>query len=361
LIISKVEALEYLARAREASSSVEWIDSHISPFEVIFNKFHYAFSKQKGLASIDDSQYSPPSVGPLRIDHESVQTIPSTMKMELNTLSAFLYKSAYAHIGPKVLEDQMTLSGIKRCLLLPVLHPDSDGTKEMDLVAGIYGNDERFMLGFCVPNDIANSDLVKELNAVVSRYGIKAIKAHPNITGINLGTEAGKERIEAILAACSITGLPLFIHGGMSPVTMNPTSRSYACLDNLSDINWARATTPIVISHAGIYGATAAEINGDLLDKLRKMLDINELMSIDLAGLDFSVLCRIFRVIDTKRIVFGSDFHYFTQWGGVVKVLRALSSVFPEYEDRLQDIMSRNPKRLFFGGHRKCGAQLKLT
>lgn len=343
MIIAKEEILRYLACARELQCESPWIDAHVSPFEVIFNSFQYRPNSYKeGIYSIDNSSYNPPSVGPLRVEADLTRGRIEQTKQETGHLSTFLYRKVYAHIGSGVLGDQMKLSGIHRSLLLPVLHPESNGETEMELVNRCYGQDERFLLGYCIPNQIENTDIISNIKSAISRYKIKAIKVHPNITGINLSLPAGKARIEAILHACQEADLPLIIHGGVSPVIKNSANRGFSSLPNLARINWGITKKPVVISHAGMMGASPIEIENDLLSPLKSILSSNYHVMIDISALSLSALCLILKKISPERIVFGSDFYYFSQWGAIAKLLHAIKLTSTQIEDRFLQIVARN-------------------
>jgi hypothetical protein len=351
MIIAKEEALNILACARELQDGSPWIDIHVSPFEVIFNAFRYVPNpSQDGIFSLDNSAYKAPSVGPLRLEADLKKAVNESRQQEASRMSILLYRQAYAHIGPRVLGDQMKLSGISQSLLLPVFQPESSGNEEMELVHRLYGGDGRFLLGYCIPNSIANADIVSNIKAAISRYEIKAIKLHPNITGIDLSTPVGKRRVEAILAACQEAGLPLVVHGGISPVIKNPMTGKYSSSLNLSQINWSITTKPVVISHAGMMGASLAEIENELLPYLKLILSRHDHIMIDISALELTALCLVLKNVDPGRIVFGSDFYYFSQWGAIVKLLHALKLLFSQFEDRFIKIVARNPAKVIQKG-----------
>jgi lipid-A-disaccharide synthase-like uncharacterized protein len=270
-----------------------------------------------------------------------------TREEELN-LSVMLYRKAFAHIGPRVLGDQMALSHIDRAVLLPVLHPESEGDEEMDLINTVYGGDKRLILGYCVPNKVANHEIKKHILSAVARYNTQLVKIHPNITGINLSAAAGRERIAAIFSACSEIRLPVVIHGGISPVIKNPELKDYASLKNLAAFDWKAVDFPVVISHAGMMGAGLHEIQNELLSVLKTILSSNERVLIDISGLDLSALKFILANIETERIVFGSDFYYFSQWGSIVKLLYAIKSIFRNFEEIFLQVVSSNSAKYFF-------------
>lgn len=350
MIVPKNELLNDLACARRLQDGSPWMDVHIHPFEVIFNSLRYGPDPSHGgVFGIDHMRYKPPSVTPLRMESDAGNVPDAVPHQDANRISALLYRKLYSHIGPGVLGDQMELSGIGKCLLLPVLQPESSGNEEMELVTGLYGGDDRFMIGYCIPNHVRPADIANDIRSAIARYGIKAIKLHPNLTGIDLGTSGGRERIEAVLQGCQDLSLPLVVHGGLSPVIKNPRARAYSSLSNLSLIDWGMTTRPVVFSHAGLMGASLQEIESDLMPAVKRILRAHSHVLIDISALDFSALCLVLKAVDPQRIVFGSDSFYFSQWGAIIKLFRALKRSFPSFEERFLRIVSLNAGRYLWG------------
>jgi predicted TIM-barrel fold metal-dependent hydrolase len=354
MILPKEEVLKYLDCVKSLQKVCPLIDIHVSPFEVIFNSFHYVPSPYyEGVHSLDSGRYRPPSVGPLKVEARLSKSSAERHDSVPAKLSLMLYRQFYAHIGPRVLGDHMRLSGISRSLLLPVVHADSDGEEQFRLMFKIYSEDRRFILGYCIPNTVSNKDILPVVKAAVSKYRIGAIKLHPNITEINLSAAGGKKRVENILEACRVTGLPLIIHGGISPVLKNRNSRGYASLSNLRQIDWSITSAPVVISHAGIMGHSLHEIS-DLMPLLRGILSTHSSVMVDISALDLSALCLVLEKIDRDRIVFGSDAFYFPQWSAVVKLLHALKATVSDTEEAFIKIAGENPAQNVFREQELC-------
>ena len=354
MILPKEEVLKYLACVKSLQKVCPLIDIHVSPFEVIFNSFHYVPNPQyEGVHSLDSGRYRLPSVGPLRVKTHPPEFPGERHECVPAKLSLMLYRKFYAHIGPRVLSDHMRLSGISRSLLLPVVQTDSDGEEQFRMMFKIYSGDERLILGYCIPNTVSNKDILPVVKAAVSKYRIGAIKLHPNITEINLSKVAGKKRVENILESCGVTGLPLVIHGGLSPVLKNPNSRGYAALSNLCQIDWSITSAPVVISHAGMMGHSLCEIS-DLMPLLRCILSTHSNVMVDISALDLGALCLILEKVERDRIVFGSDAFYFPQWSAVVKLLHALKATVSDTEEAFIKIAGENPAQNVFREQELC-------
>ncbi len=353
MIVPKNDALKDLSLARKLLLSSCGTDIHVSPYEVIFNSFRYSpNSLDEGVFSIDDSRYQTPLVGPLRVDSDPTRPLTDQERLKSSALSIFLYRKVYSHIGPKVISDQMELSGISRCLLLPVVQPDSNGQEEMAFVHQIYGSEDSFLLGYCVPLVVPIPELGTQIQAAIERYDIRALKIHPNITGINPSSASGLKRIETILEICNTVQLPLVVHGGRSPVIKDPRAAEYASLTNLARIDWGITKTPVMISHAGMMGRSPDEIENIEWPHFEKILQTYDNIMVDISALDLSALRIILERIDTGRILFGSDCLYFSQWGGIVKLMQALRLASFPLDEAFLRIVSRNASRFLSSGEK---------
>lgn len=343
MILSKEEIVKYLDCVKNLGKNYPLIDLHVSPFEVIFNEFQYFPNpKYKGIFSMQSAQYKPPSIEPLRIDSPRGKSLLKKNKTVPVNLSLMLYRKFYAHIGPKVLLASMSLSGISKCLLLPVVQPNSDGEEQHRMMFNIYKDDDRFLFGYCIPNTVNNKEILETVKNAHKKYEIKGIKLHPNIQKINLSTKKGTKRIENILEACRVANLPLVIHGGISQVIRNKNSQCYATLGNLSQFDWSITHTPVIISHAGLIGYSHLEIR-DLIQQLKRVLSTYNNVMIDISALDVSALHTVLNHIDINRIVFGSDAFYFPQWSAVVKLFYTLRKISPHPERDFIKIAYQNP------------------
>jgi predicted TIM-barrel fold metal-dependent hydrolase len=233
-------------------------------------------------------------------------------------------------------------------LLLPVA-PSSGGIKsQMRAMAKMFGNDRRFLMGCSIPNSIGSKEISKFVTQMVNQFDIKAIKLHPNITGIDLRSRIGKERVENILCACGESGLPLIIHGGRSPIVRNPVAASYSSIDNLESINWGKTGETVVIAHAGSYSCDLHETEQEVLPRLKKMLSLYANLMVDVSALEIDALLAVLKNIPIDRILFGSDALYESQWSSMVKVLYALSETTSHIEEQFIQIASINPSKYIF-------------
>jgi predicted TIM-barrel fold metal-dependent hydrolase len=217
----------------------------------------------------------------------------------------------------------------------------------MVLMNDIFGGDERFELGYCVPNEVDLESIDLKIKENVRRYGIKILKIHPNITEINLDSILGVERVETILESSQKNKLKVIVHGGRSPILKNEGAVSFATMKNLEKIDWSITSEAVTIAHAGAFGCDTLEIKGEVLPKLKKMLAKYDNLYVDLSGIEFGDLCLILKSLDTDRIVFGSDSFYEYQWKGLVRLFAALQTSSSRVEESFLKICSLNYSHLF--------------
>ena len=99
-----------------------------------------------------------------------------------------LVRKLYRHTGPRVLGDHMALAGIDRALLLPVAPASGTNDGEMDALEEMFGDDPRFLFAVSVPNSVATGGIAGFIARAVSTRRVRAVKLHPAITGIDLGS-----------------------------------------------------------------------------------------------------------------------------------------------------------------------------
>jgi GNAT superfamily N-acetyltransferase len=213
----------------------------------------------------------------------------------------------------------------------------------------MFGGDERFLFGYCVPNDIQNDQVEKDVRHVVAEYDVRVLKIHPSVTGIDLGRREGIDRVEALLDAAGKCGLKTIIHGGMSPDCTDSQSVSYGTINNLQVIDWSITPETVVIAHGGCYGHSPDDACGNIIPGMVKLFQRHDNLSIDTSGVGFDVLCHLLKCFDLERILFGSDALYEKQWVAIVRLWQALQRSVKMHEDALFGIVSINPGK-FFGG-----------
>ncbi|MBE0575207.1 MAG: amidohydrolase family protein [Desulfuromonadales bacterium] len=350
-MLRAAQAEDYLSRIRQIKSVHTLVDMHVHPFEVVFNDLSYQKnSSMEGVYSSREASYSPPGIA----EERSADDLPASCRRLISETVRhrclrIAMQQLYKHTGTKVLTDHMDLSGIDQVLLLPVSRPGSSPDTQLEMMARMFGGDPRFLFGYSVPNAVNYDDLSAVIATAVERYGIKAIKIHPAITGIDPKTPSGRARIEKILVACHENGLSVIIHGGRSPDVVTPVSADFGELARLELVDWSLTDTAVVIAHAGVYGYEQVQIE-PVVKTLRRILERHDNVMIDLSAVQHATLCRLLKEISADRIVFGSDSLYFPQWRCLAALYHALEETCAGAEESFLKIASTNPQRIIMEG-----------
>ncbi len=346
--MDKLSVKKTIDLVKEIKGSNAFYDVHVHPFEVMFNPLTYNSSPlKKGVFSTGSTMYTPPDYCSLNL-RNSENMLDKEFDPNLKSKVMLLQsRQIYAHTGPGVLTAEMDLCAIDKSFLLPVVRENETGNGQLQMIQKLFGSDERFFLGYCLPNDIPNSKIADNVNRIVKKYGIKVLKIHPAVTGLDLSSQAGSERVEAILNAADNAKLKVIIHGGKSPECPNSEAISYGTIEKLQHIDWSITSEAVVIAHSGCYGYSAKEVQELVLPVMEKLLNRYSHLTIDTSGIGLNTLSIIFRNIDLQRIVFGSDSLYEKQWAAMVKLWHALERSVEKPDEILLQIMSINPSSLF--------------
>jgi predicted TIM-barrel fold metal-dependent hydrolase len=344
--LDKREVRELLARVQQGRGSDPFVDVHIHPFDVIFQSLRYRRqAAQAGVYGCDDTTFVPPEVGAVRLRGP---TVPSTAWRP--AFFMLLVRRLYRHTGPRVLADQLSLAGIDHALLLPVAPATGSNEAELDVLYEMFGGDPRFTLATSVPNGVPDHAVAPFVARAVERHRARAVKLHPAITGIDLGSAPGRERAEAVLDACRRSGVSLVVHGGRSYPAVDPRAGSYASIENLAAIRWREARVPVSIAHAGCYGHGLDEMERTVLPKLDAMLSANDNLFVDVSALEHDALALVLRRVPRERLLFGSDALYESPWSAFAKLACALQLVGMDVEASIARIAGRNPSRFLCPG-----------
>lgn len=345
----------HLETAFELKKCHRFYDMHVHPYELIQNRLIYEnWIGSSDICGVAGANYLPPRPGRFHFrDTGMTRDVPENLRRKFFEMK--LHR-LYACTGPGVITDHMALCGIDRALLLPVPGVTGDFARQMEFVAGLFRDDDRFFLAGSLPNDVDTRFIDQYLSTLVRRFGILALKIHPNVTGIDLGSRAGRERIESVLQACDHLDLPLIIHGGRSSLLEHPEMGGYGVIENLISIPWQFTRTPVVIAHAGLYGLEERE-TGKALLLMMEMLRRHDNLLVDIADLPLDAVSMIVEAVDAGRILFGSDALYCAPWNMMLKLLLALSQRPSRFEERFLRIVSENPEKYIF--NRRWKAQEK--
>ncbi len=343
-----VKKLDFI---KEIKGSNSFYDVHAHPFDVFQGPFAYKPSSiHPDLFSAGGSEYTSQQIVDLNLKKHlgmECREFDQAIKDKFSLLNS---RMLYAHTGPKVFGDSMLLGGIDRVFLLPILGGDDEGSGQLRVMAGMFGGDKRFMLGYSVPNSMPNEKIAQAVSDAANDYGVKVLKIHPSLQEIDLATRAGVERVETILEASRMARVKVVIHGGLSLRCSRPEASTYGAVSNLEHVDWGITPETVVVAHAGCFGHTLDDARASILPRMGAMLEQYDNLAVDTSGIGFEVLCLVLKHIDLSRILFGSDCLYEKQWGAVVSLMCALEQTVPSPEVSLVRIASLNPASRFLGG-----------
>lgn len=342
--ISKVE--NYLLQIREIASDTLLTDCHVHPFDVMGEDVKY--TRQDGDGGIyrsGTSEYRGSAVGAIPVSRAPESDITNDLKRKM---ALFTSRRIYSHVGPGVFSDHMSLAGIGRMVLLPVHGPEEPRLGQMDLLEEMYGSDDRFSLGICVPVSVDDEDIGDFIGDMVSRDNIRVLKIHPNITGIDTTSPGGIRRIEHMLQASRDHALKVVIHGGLSPDYLAPDFFSMGSMNNLKQLDWGITDQTIIIAHAGCYGHSRSEAENSVLPVLKAVMEKNDNLVVDTSGVEVETLDLILSKVDVERILFGSDSLYFPTWKSIVVLMDLLTRKHPSPEQALVRVAGENPDKYLF-------------
>jgi predicted TIM-barrel fold metal-dependent hydrolase len=346
-MITRNQALKYLSIIHELRRECTLYDVHTHPFEIFHDESAYVRHRADvRLYVSDETDFVPPAVSDVMTDGDDrSRSVLRLFGRSAGTKTSL--KEDFRHTGPTVFERHCALSGIDQVLLLPVVRPGDSGKRRMAEMAEMFGKDSRFMLAVSLPDSVSAPDLTAYLRRALERLDVRAVKLHPNVSGIDPASPDGWERIDAILDACSTCSIPLVIHGGMSPVLKGSPAAFYGVLENLALIDWGAGGIPVIIAHAGFYGYEAESIDPGRLSALNRLLDRHEEVRVDLSGLNVKVMSMVIKNVDAERILFGSDMLYEQQWQVAVRAICAIEQSGRPVEETFIQMAGRNPSAVF--------------
>lgn len=317
-------------------------DLHAHPFEVLTDQADYAGSPgAPGLFGRGPMAYAPPAPGGIR---EVPDGSPSALGPRALLLQA---RIAYAHTGPRVFRDQMSLCGLRRSLLLPVSPPGEGAAgalARMSRLEAVFPRSPEFPRAVPLPPGIPASGLPAFLAEARERHGAAALKVHPNLSGLDLGAPQGRAALEAALSAAGQAGLPIILHAGRSP-GLEPAFRcGLGSLANLSRVDLSDPCPTVILAHGGLLGLGPGEIERDAIPLLKELVGRREGILADTSALGPSALGSLVRALPPEKLLFGSDALYHPPWRGVALLLSSLRDRSTWEEDFLA-IACRNPSR----------------
>ncbi len=328
-----------LAWARDLGRTVSFLDFHVHPFDVLTGDVAYHSNEQfEGVFSRGDLGYHAPIVDEKM---ESGETRPSSTPA---TERAFLLAARlkYAHTGSRVFADQIDAVGLSGALLLPVARTPGRAGEMLESARMMFASDSRLYAGCPFPVGVPADDIAEFFCSARENYGIRAIKIHPNLIGLDPLARVWHDLIEVTLVAAGKLGLPVIVHGGCIAALKPSAAAEYGMLSRLETINWSLSSAPVVIAHAGCFDLTGEDANA-ALSKLDALFEKHPNLMADTSSLDAFTLRLVLQKVSHERLVFGSDALYVSIWKAWLGFLQALREVSPAPDDDLVRIASVNP------------------
>jgi predicted TIM-barrel fold metal-dependent hydrolase len=345
LYIDESEVLGWLRTAAEVASDFPLVDLHVHAGEVVFGALPHAPTPDPGRWSVPGSSFAPARPARIRIDGADPEPHGSALR---NRLSRALFTRAYEHVGHSVLRAEMAIAHMSGALLLPVAgdtNPETVDT-QMDLLARCAKGQPGLWTAYSVPRTVPTDAIASHLRQVVRLHAPRAIKLHPNLSGIDLRTAAGIEHVERLLEACRELGLPLVVHGGRSPILGDVPAARFATIENLSLVDWRRSRVPVVIAHFAAYGCASSERVERVRPALARLLAAHDLLYTDCSGLSLPALLDVLPGLDPQRIVFGSDALYTPMWAALATFLHGAHACGRSAHETLRQTAHANPRRI---------------
>jgi len=356
--LSIEECSRFLSLVREIKQDHALYDSHVHPYEVLFDNLTYREAENNSeVLTLEGQSYTPPLVTAYRFS-EAGDFDETPRAQRLREISCMLLKKIYGCVGQPVFEHQMELSGIDTSLLLPVAAETTSMEQFNDRLLWVgrhYRDSSRFWTAGSVSGDVKTEDLQGVVAAQQSTHGIKAMKCHPVVTGIDLREFSRKKWVEGLLAACGGCGLPVVLHSGRNNPYWGGPRGDFAALENCQDINFSASRSPVVLAHAGFHRCRLTEMERDGIRILKGILDKHPNVYVDISGLTLQQLKVVVTLISEERILFGSDALYYPQWEAVALTLHALNQLNLPLEKYFLKFAHINPQRAIFQerGHAK--------
>lgn len=322
--------------ARDLGKTYPFLDLHVHPFEVLTGDIGFNPDPQiEGLFNKGLSHYHQPMLGDINLP----QLKPDDQRGLL--LAARLI---YNHTGPKVLTDQIDLVGLSGALLLPVARTAGKAEEMLEVSQKMFEKEPRVFPGCAFPIDIQPDKLAEFFRFARKRNGIRAIKFHHNLTGIDPLTKIGEEMTNATLAVAGELNLPIVVHGGRSSGLSPIECREYGTISRLAMVDWSISKAPVILAHACCYDLTHAE-SVDAISILNNLLEKHSNLMVDTSNLQPSILQLVLGKVSPARLVFGSDALYVPIWKAWLRFLEALQLISTHPDDDLIRIASFNPAR----------------
>ena len=339
-MLKKADDLHVLSDwARDLGKTHPFLDLHVHPYDVLSGDVRYKPDPQsRGLFTRSVFNYRPPVVA------GTINDLSSAPPLAPDNQRTFILAARYTYnfTGPRVFEDQIDLVGLSGALLLPVARTAGRAEEMLVVTHKLFNENERLIPGCAFPIGVRPAELAAFFRSALSTFGVRAIKLHPNLAGIDPTTHAGADLICASLSVAGELNLPIIVHGGRTLGIEQVECREYGIISHLTAIDWSISSAPVILAHAGCYGLSQAESSEALL-LLGNLLEKHSNLMVDISALEPPILRLILEKVSPTRIIYGSDALYIPLWKAWLRFLHILQQVSASPDDDLIRIASLNP------------------
>lgn len=337
---------KYLDSLQDACNESPVIDIHVHATEVLKDKVRYKNTQGELISARSSADYRALSMSSIRLA-DGATVASNGLK---NRISEMAFTRTYQHTGAKVLRDQMRLARVDKAALLPVAPASGTVEKQMEIISSCCSHDPGLLAGYSISSETALQEIEQELATAIQKYAVRIVKIHPNVSSIDVSSDAGRARTEAILRACDRHSLPVLVHGGCSPILGDVPASRYSTSERLSRIDWSETRFPVVIAHFGIYGCAAyatpqAEASGA---QFIELLESYPNLYTDTSGVAYTHIHSMLGQIAPSKVLFGSDAMYVPMYRQVALVMHALNQ-YGSDATVLRQVFSENALRVLRG------------
>lgn len=346
--IEKASVERYLAIIREIAASVRLTDSHVHPYEVLYDDCRYEANPDiDGVYSTGNISYVPPVCDSVSLDFQAPPAL-DTRRDLVERMMLLTMRRRFTHTGPQCWLDQARLAGMSRFVLLSVAQPGHTAEVRMNEMAQMFGSNPQFLFGYSLPNTLVPEEVEADIQRAMENFDIHVLKVHPTVSGHDLSSAEGRRRLDALLKTSQIVRLPVILHGGVSPgVRYSPEASRQGELDNLAKLDLGGTDSPVIIAHAGAFGIDGEEFQSRALPQLLDLLSRFDHLLVDTSALSVGVLSVLLDQVEPERILFGSDALYEPSWKAAVKLYWVLERKFSRPQELFSKIAGENSEKVF--------------
>ncbi len=217
----------------------------------------------------------------------------------------------YKFSGEKRLLDEMDYALIDKAVFLPVA-PNI----ETQQIFRFFKNDRFILTGAVDVRKKTLNEINEDILYQIKSFSIKGVKLHPNFQGFYPEPDRNNtiiaEKLRLIYKLAERNKLFIIFHAGASNILSSETNqgKNYGILENFFDKNnksevFENYKIPIILAHLGQYALVHHNLR-----MVKKVSDNFPHIFFDTAGISPFLIKKFLDVIDSRKLIFGSDALY---------------------------------------------------